>query len=99
MQNTITIQETPFPIKEEIVTGGIELILGISALVLIIVLLVRNIHFQNENELLKQRYSDSKKKYRELYDKSVSDITDLKLSYENKIDKLEEVINNLEKNK
>lgn len=37
--------------------------------------------------------------YRELHDQYVSDITDIKLSHKNQIDKLEEVIHNLEKNK
>lgn len=88
MQNTITIKETPFPVNEEIVTGGIELVLGISALILIIILLVRNIHFQNEKELLKQRVLESREAYRVLYSRYVN--------YENKFYKLEEVIRNID---
>lgn len=91
MENTITIQQTPFPKKEEIAIGAINICLGITAIIIIIVLLKKVMSWQD--------------KYVELYNTSVGDITDLnrklksqKNAYENKIDKLEELIHNLEKN-
>ena len=92
MENTITIQETPFPKKEEITIGAINICLGITAIIIIIVLLKKVMSWQD--------------KYVEFYNTSVGDITGLqrklktqKKDYENKIYKLEEVIHNLEKNK
>jgi len=92
MQNTITIQETPFPHKEEMTIGAINIGLGITAIIIIIVLMKRLMYWQD--------------KFTELYNSMIEDVTDLqrklnsqKNSYESKIDKLEEVIHNLENNK
>jgi len=92
MQNTITIQETPFTQKEEMTIGAINIVLGITAIIIIIVLMKRLMYWQD--------------KFTELYNSMIEDVTDLqrklnsqKNDYESKIDKLEEVIHNLEKNK
>ena len=92
MQNTITIKETNYPFNPETNLGAIELGLGLTAMVIIIVLMRKLIYWQN--------------KFTELYNSMIEDVTDLqrklnsqKNEYENKIDKLEEVIHNLEKNK
>lgn len=75
--------------------GIIILIIGILFLFVILVLGAK-IQVQN-NELL-----EKDKQYRKQYDRSVKDIKSLQfklIEKENQIDKLEEVIHNLEKNK
>lgn len=77
------------------ILGIIILLIGILFLFVIMVLGAK-IQVQN-NELL-----EKDKQYRKQYDRSVKDIKSLQfklIDKDNQIDKLEEVIHNLEKNK
>lgn len=98
---------------ENTLLEGIKLFMAILGMVIIIYLLIKNMRrctelLEKEDEIkfLNKRIKEWSKDYGKLYDTMVSDVSELeqklhnqKIYYENKIDKLEEAINNLEKNK
>lgn len=92
--------------EKETIIEGIKLFMAFLAMGAIYFLLIKNMRRCAEVLEKEEEIKKLKGQYSELYDNMVVDISKLerklrdnKISYENKIDKLEEVIKNLEKNK
>lgn len=91
---------------ENTILEAIKLFMAIASGLFIVYLLLINMRRNAEILSLQHEIEEAQKEYQELYDKMVFDISKLeqknrnqKISYENKMDKLQEVIHNLEKNK
>lgn len=80
---------------ENTILEAVKLFMAIIGMIVIIYLLIKNMMLRYKVEYLNECIDQLEIDYEE-YEQSQSDI---KISYENQIDKLEEVINNLEKNK
>lgn len=78
---------------------AVKLIMAISAMAWIGYLLIRNMILKDNLEYSKEALDKLEFELEDYYKQTKQDISDIQLAYENKIDKLEEVIHNLENNK